>query len=80
VAFKRCIPGEHPHQVLRQAFVAGFSYGVYVVAMLDDVIGGRILQIVVASIPSSAITLHHARIVAVAQPVLGWLYNDAIME
>jgi hypothetical protein len=80
VAFKRCIPHEHRHQVLHQAFVAGFSYGVYVVAMSDDVVGGRILQIDVASIPYSARTLHGARLIAVAEPVLlGWLLNPNIV-
>jgi hypothetical protein len=75
--------------MLYQAFVANFSYGVYVVAMSygvyvvamsDDVVGGRILQIVITSIPPSAITLHRAKIIAVTKPVLGWLYNDKIIE
>jgi hypothetical protein len=47
MAFKKCVPSDHRHQMLHQAFVANFGIGVYVVAMSDDVVGGKILQIVV---------------------------------
>ncbi len=55
VAFKRCVPCEHRHQMLHQAFVANFGVGVYVVAMSDDVVGGKILQIVVVTITKTGL-------------------------
>jgi hypothetical protein len=80
VAFKRCVPREHRHQMLHQAFVANFGVGVYVVAMSNDEDGGSIVQIVVATITNSARALHRARLEAVTKPVLGWLYKEEIIE
>ena len=77
--FKKCVPSEHRSQVLHQAWVCGLDVGVYVVSKVANN-QGTLLQIVVATISQEVKTAHQSTLVAVAQPLLGWIHRQEVIE
>ena len=77
--FKKCVPSEHRSQVLHQAWVCGLDVGVYVVSKVANN-QGTLLQIVVATISQEAKANHESNLVAIARPLLGWIYNEVVLE
>ena len=78
--FKSCVPSEHRGQVLHQAFVTGFKYGVYVVSVSDEENGGRILQIIICKISMENIATHSLNLRDWGSRLLDWLYNPIIVN
>ena len=78
--FKSCVPSEHRGQVLHQAFVTGFKYGVYVVSVSDEENGGRIVQIIICKISVENIATHSLNLRDWGSRLLDWLYNPIIVN
>ncbi len=77
--FKKCVPSEHRSQVLHQAWVCGLDVGVCVVSKVAND-QGTLLQIVVATVSQNDKRNHQSTLLAVAQPLLGWMHKQDVID
>ena len=62
--FKSCVLSDNRGQVLHQAMVTGFFYGLCVVALAGDEKNSRVVQIVVCEIEMSHINVYYDNLLA----------------
>ncbi|KAG7368557.1 hypothetical protein IV203_031300 [Nitzschia inconspicua] len=70
--FKDCVPAENRAQVLHQALVTQFDYGLFVTSKVQGG-EGSLVQVVVIEIPASIRMTHGLVLCAAATPLLGFL-------
>ncbi|KAG7361134.1 hypothetical protein IV203_036234 [Nitzschia inconspicua] len=64
---------------MHQAVVTQFDYGMFVTSKVDD--GSRsILQVVIIEIPTATREEHASKLCAIANPILGFLHRQNIVE
>ncbi|KAG7341411.1 hypothetical protein IV203_023363 [Nitzschia inconspicua] len=77
--FNDCVPAANRSQVMHQAVVTQFDYGMFVTSKVDDS-SGRILQVVIIEIPTATREEHASKLCAIANPLLGFLHRQNIVE
>ncbi|KAG7374991.1 hypothetical protein IV203_014086 [Nitzschia inconspicua] len=77
--FKDCVPAENRAQVLHQALVTNFEYGLFVTSKVKGG-EGSLVQVVVIQI-SVAIRMTHGLVLcAAATPLLGFLHGEHVVR
>ncbi|KAG7339673.1 hypothetical protein IV203_025283 [Nitzschia inconspicua] len=77
--FNDCVPAANRSQVMHQAVVTQFDYGMFVTSKVDDG-SGSIVQVVIIEIPTAAREEHASKLCAIANPLLGFLHRQNIVE
>ena len=72
--FRKCVPSCNRKQVLHQATVTGLSWGVFITAKVEDG-HGSIVQTVFIKITDEQKSLYPQRLLCLAMPLCGWLYD-----
>ncbi|KAG7360729.1 hypothetical protein IV203_035828 [Nitzschia inconspicua] len=75
--FKDCVPAENRAQVLHQALVTQFDYGLFVTSKVQGG-EGSLVQVVVIEIPSYVRMTHGLVLCAAATPLLGFLHGEHV--
>ena len=78
--FQCCVPSEHRGQLLHQAYVCGFRFGVYIVSIVNGEEGGTIAQIVYFAISHESISEHGYHLMRIVQPLLGWIFERSVIQ
>ncbi|KAG7341212.1 hypothetical protein IV203_023163 [Nitzschia inconspicua] len=79
ITFKDCVPAENRAQVLHQALVTQFDYGLFVTSKVQGG-EGNLVQVVVMEIPASVGTTHGLVSCAVATLLLGFLQGEHVVK
>ncbi|KAG7341772.1 hypothetical protein IV203_006864 [Nitzschia inconspicua] len=77
--FKDCVPAENRAQVVHQALVTQFDYGLFVTSKVQGG-EGSLVQVVVIEIPASIRMTHGLVLCAVATPLLGFLHGEHVVK
>ena len=75
--FRKCVLASNRRQVLHQAYVTGLTVGIFVVSKVQDE-KGQILQVVICKIPPAILDDHEKHLLKLAEPLLGWLYQEDV--
>ncbi|KAG7357906.1 hypothetical protein IV203_014519 [Nitzschia inconspicua] len=75
--FKDCVPAENRAQVLHQALVTNFEYGLFVTSKVKGG-EGSLVQVVVIQIPVAIRMTHGLVLCAAATPLLGFLHGEHV--
>ena len=77
--FRKCVPSCNRNQVLHQATVSGLTWGVFITAKVEDG-HGSIIQTVFIKTTNEQQSLYLKRLLRLAGPLCGWLYDTEKME
>ena len=76
--FNGCVPSNNAKQILHQALVTNFEYGVFVTAKVEEE-EGSLVQIVVVRIPVELKLAHAEKLLTIGEVLLRWRYLDEVI-
>jgi len=80
LVFLSCVPAKHRSELLHHACVCDVQMVVYVVSILDEQNGRKLLQIVICKVEKMHIVRHLEKLVHLGQHLMGWLYDPSVID